>query len=108
MMAFGGRQSETDAEFEDERFQLSQNGRLQIPLLIGAHYQPEKIEEIGIAEDQIVREFIFLTQRSMWRGITLPGFLEIAVRSKSIEAIFAGACVCSTPRGGTSRRRSRV
>ena len=54
-------EAEADPQFEDEGFHLPQDRSLQIPLGIGV-FQPEKIEDVGIAEDQIGRELVFVAQ----------------------------------------------
>src|SRR5260221_307940 len=56
-----GHETETYTQFEDEGFHLSQNRRFQVSLRIGV-FQPEKIEDVGIAEDQVGRELVFLAQ----------------------------------------------
>src|ERR1039457_5860921 len=56
-----GHETEAYPQFEDEGFHLPQDRRLQILLGVSV-FQPEKIEDVGIAEDQIGCELIFLTQ----------------------------------------------
>src|ERR1017187_3823181 len=56
-----GHETEAYPQFEDEGFHLPQDRRLQILLGVGV-FQPEKIEDVGIAEDQIGCELIFLAQ----------------------------------------------
>src|ERR1039458_8966400 len=56
-----GHETEFHPQFEDEGFHLPQDRRLQMLLGVGV-FQPEKIEDVGIAEDQIGCELIFLAQ----------------------------------------------
>src|ERR1035437_8372831 len=47
-----GHKTETHAQFQDERFHLPQNCRLQILLRVGV-LQTQEIENVGIAENQV-------------------------------------------------------
>ena len=49
-----GDEGEAGPQFQEDAFDLAQDGTLQVTLAIGV-CQPQKIEEIGIAKDGIGR-----------------------------------------------------
>src|SRR2546425_9698901 len=68
---------ETDAKFEDERLHLAQDGRFEVFLRISIA-QPQKIEHVRIAENEIGCERVPVAQR----GQLLPDQLFRLLRQR--------------------------
>ncbi len=77
----------TYAKLQEKRFHLPQDRRFDI--LFGVRVlQPKKIQKVGITEDKFRGQLIVLPQSFEFLFASWEGFLESAVRSKSMESIF--------------------
>jgi hypothetical protein len=52
---------EADPQLQDELLQLAEDGGLQVLLAVGVG-QPEEVEEVRVAEDQVGRQLVLLAQ----------------------------------------------
>lgn len=87
-----------DAQFEQERLHLAQNGCFKIALAGGA-LESDEIENVGITETRSGESWSERRSRMSSRWISLAGSLERAVRSKSMDWILSSSARmlhCST------------
>ena len=68
-----GQEGESAAQLHDEALHLSQDGCFEILLLVGV-LEPEEVEQIGISQDQIGRDEIFVAEGSEFDSCQLGGF----------------------------------
>jgi hypothetical protein len=56
-----GHEREAGPELQDERLEVPEDGRLQVPLAVGI-LEPEEVQEIRVAKDQVGRDAVLVPE----------------------------------------------